>query len=123
MSIRTDRVASLLKEELGALMTREFSDPSYGFITVTDVRMTPDLRVARVSFSVFAPPAQKAKTMAMLEDEKGYIRGVVGRKLRLRFTPSLEFFLDETLDAVDRINTIIRKIHEDERKPGDGGGA
>jgi ribosome-binding factor A len=122
MSIRTDRVGSLLKEEIGALLTKEYSDPSYGFITVTDVRMTPDLRIARVYVSVFAPPARKARTMAMLEEEQGHIRGTVGRKLRLRYTPVLEFFLDETLDTVDRINTIIRKIHEDERKP-DGGEA
>ena len=52
MSIRTERVASLLKEEIGAMLVRDYNDPSYGFITVTDVRVTGDLRIAKIYFSV-----------------------------------------------------------------------
>lgn len=118
MSIRTERVASLIKQELGALVTREYSDPANGFITVTDVRMTADLRIAKVALSIFGTPDVREKTMAMLEQEKPRIRSIVGSHLRLRFTPSLQFFLDDSLDTVDRINTIIRKIHDDEGHAG-----
>ena len=114
MSIRTERVASLIKHEIGSILTRDYSDPSYGFITVTDVKMTPDLKIAKVSFSVFTSGETQAKTMKMLENEKRHIRGLVGSHLKLKFTPALQFYLDETLDQVDRINQLIKKIHTNE---------
>ena len=113
MSIRTERVASLIKEEIGAILIREYSDRSYGLTTVTDVKMTPDLKIARVYFSVFGGSEIQSKTMAMLDEEKSHIRGLVGSHLRLKFTPSLQFFLDDTLDHVDRINHLIKRIHTD----------
>jgi len=112
MSIRTERVASLIKEEIGAILIREYRDRSHGFITVTDVKMTPDLKIARVCFSVFGPAEARQKTMALLENDKPNIRRIVGSHLRMKFTPALQFFLDETMDHVDKINTIIKKIHD-----------
>ena len=120
MSIRTERVASLLKEEIGAFLTREFRDPSYGFTTVTDVRMTPDLKLAKIYFSVFGAAEVQARTMEMLQEQKSHIRGQVGSHLRLKFTPALQFFLDDTLDHVDRINTLIKKIHSEGSSKPDG---
>lgn len=121
MSIRTERVASLIKEEIGAIVIREYTDKAYGFITVTEVKVTPDLKIAKIYFSVFGTPEVQEKTMAMLEDEKPHIRGLVASHLRLRFTPSLQFFHDTTLDRVDRINHLIKKIHDDDGKtPPDG---
>jgi ribosome-binding factor A len=114
MSIRTERVASLIKHEIGSILTREYGDPSYGFITVTNVRMTPDLKIAKVSISVFGSEETRAKTMKMLENEKRHIRGLIGSHLKLKFTPALQFYLDETLDQVDRINQLIKKIHTNE---------
>ena len=119
MSIRAERVGSLIKEEIGAILIREYSSPAFGFITVTDVRMTPDLKIARVSFSVFGAPEMRAKTMKMLETEKPHIRGIVGSHLRLKFTPTLQFYLDETQEHVERINTLIREIHKEDQKPDD----
>ncbi len=116
MSIRTERVASLIKTEIGAILTREYNDPSFGFITVTDVKMTPDLRIAKVAFSIFGNEELKEKTMRMLEDEKAHIRGLVGSHLRLKFTPALQFYRDDTLDTVDRINQLIRKIHDEDQQ-------
>ncbi len=123
MSIRTERVASLLKEEIGAILIREFRDPAFGFTTVTDVRMTPDLKIAKVYFSVFGNPDVKAKAMAMLEEQKSHIRGEVGAHLRLKFTPALQFFLDDTLDHVDRINSLIKKIHSEGNDTSNGSGS
>jgi ribosome-binding factor A len=67
MSIRTERVSSLIKEEIGAILIREYTDKAYGFITVTDVKVTADLKIAKVYFSVFGDPAVQARTMAMLD--------------------------------------------------------
>ncbi len=120
MSIRTERVASLIKEEIGAILVREYNDGSWGFTTVTGVKITPDLKIARVYFSIFGTPEVRAATMAKLEEEKSHIRGLMGSHVRLKFVPSLEFYLDETLDRVDRINTLIRQIHKKEGTGPDG---
>ena len=123
MSIRTERVASLLKEEIGALLVRDYNDPAYGFITVTDVRVTGDLRIAKIMFSVMGTPEVQKKTMAMLEQERSHIRGLVGSKLRLRFVPELQFYHDTTMDRVHRINTLISEIHKQDSERGDGSGS
>jgi len=121
MSIRTERVASLIKGEIGAILSREYNDRAYGFITVTEVTVTADLKIAKIYFSVFGEAAVQEKTMAMLEGEKQHIRGLVASHLRLKFTPALQFFHDNTLDRVDRINHLIKKIHDDDGKtPVDG---
>ena len=113
MSIRTERVASLIKEEMGGLLTREYSGSGMGFTTVTDVRMTPDLKIAKVYFSILGSPDVQQKTMAFLEEEKQHIRGLIASRVRMKFTPALLFFLDDTLNQVERINTLIKKIHDD----------
>ncbi|MCC6396805.1 MAG: 30S ribosome-binding factor RbfA [Bacteroidetes bacterium] len=120
MSIRTERVASLLKEELGAVLVRDYSDPSYGFITVTDVSVTRDLRIAKVYFSIMGNPEVQKKTMAMLERERPHLRGIVGSKLRLRYVPELQFYHDTTMDRVHRINTLINEIHKQDDAKGGG---
>ncbi len=114
MSIRTERVASLIKEEVGGILGREYRDRSFGFITVTDVKMSPDLKIARVSVSVFGNGEVQERAMKMMEEEKPRIRGLLGSHLRLKYTPILHFYLDDTMERVDRINTLLRKIHEDD---------
>ncbi|MBP1647805.1 MAG: rbfA [Bacteroidetes bacterium] len=124
MSIRTERVASLIKEEIGAILIREYRDRAYGFITVTEVKVTADLKIAKIYFSIFGEPTVQERTMAMLEGEKQRIRGLVASHLHLKFTPALQFFHDNTLDHVDRINHLIRQIHDDKGKtPPDGTGS
>lgn len=115
MSIRTERVASLVKHEIGQILIRDYNDPAYGFITVTDVKMSPDLKIAKVAFSVLGPTGIREKAMRMLDEEKHHIRGLLGSHVRLKFTPALHFYLDTTLERVDRINRIINKIHDDEQ--------
>lgn len=112
MSVRAERVASLLREELGRIFTREYNDPAAGFITVTEVRLTGDLRHARVFYSVLGPPEARERVAEILAADGPRIRGVLAGRLTLRFMPALEFILDETLDRVERINTIIRRLHD-----------
>lgn len=112
MANRPDRVASLLKEELASILTREYAGQLPGFTTVTEVRISPDLRNARVYVSVFGSSEVKQQTMEALEAETPHMRSMVAGRIRIRFVPELLFVLDETLDRVDRINTIIKKIHD-----------
>ncbi len=114
MTIRTERVASLIKEEIGAMLTRELSGSGIGFTTVTDVRMTPDLKIAKIYFSVFGDATVQSKTMTLLEGEKQHMRGILASHLRMKFIPALQFYLDDTLNHVERINTLIKKIHGDD---------
>ncbi len=120
MSLRTERVASVIKEEVGMMFTREYRDPAYGLMTVTEVHMTPDLRIAKIYVSIMGSPEIKDRTMQMLEQRKPEIRSFIGSHLRLKFTPAVQFYIDETLDRVEKIDRIIKQIHKDEH-PGDAG--
>jgi ribosome-binding factor A len=113
MSIRTEKVASLVKQELSVIFQRNFGINEYGFMTVTEVRMSPDLKVAKVYVSIFGDEDRKQKSMGLLEAEKGFIRSELGHALRLKFTPSLIFYLDESLDRAMTINKILNALHKD----------
>ncbi|MBI5214664.1 MAG: 30S ribosome-binding factor RbfA [Ignavibacteriae bacterium] len=118
MSMRMERVASVIKEEIGVLFSREFNNPQYGFITVTEVHMTPDLKIAKVYVSIFGNEEVKQKTLNYLEEQKPHVRQIIGSHVRLKFTPSVQFYLDETMDRVSRIEQLIKQIHEhDNEKP------
>ncbi len=121
MSIRTERVASLIKEEIGAILIRDYNDPAFGLTTVTDVKVSGDLRIAKVYFSVLGSAELQARTMEMLEAERTHIRGIVGHHLHMRFIPELHFYHDTTLDRVDRINTLLKEIHRSEGEHEGGG--
>ncbi len=122
MSVRTEKVASIVKEELGVIFQRNFDMKDYGFITVTEVRMSPDLKNAKVYVSVFGDAGQKQKTLAMLEGQKSFVRQTLGRNIRLKFTPSIVFYLDETMDNAMNLERIFRKIHKDESPGSPSGG-
>jgi ribosome-binding factor A len=114
--MRTERVASLIKEEVGMYFTREYRDSTVGFITVTEVHMSPDLRIAKIYVSIMGNPDVKERTLAMLEHHKPEIRSFIGSRMRLKFTPSVQFYLDETLDRVEKIERLIKQIHKDDAK-------
>ena len=119
MSVRTERVASLIKELISEIMQRMFRLEEFGLMTVTEVRMSPDLRIAKVYVSVFGDAEKKKKTLALLEVEKKVIRTELGHNLRLKFTPTISFYLDESLDNAMRIEDLLHKIHKD--TPSNGG--
>jgi ribosome-binding factor A len=113
MSVRAEKVGSLIKEEISLIMQRDLSEQSKAFITVTDVRMSPDLRIAKVYVSIFGSPDVKENTLKMIEANKKEIRSLIGARVRLKFTPEIHFYLDETLDRVETINNLIKQIHNE----------
>ena len=113
MSVRTERVASLVKELLSESIQRRFRMEEVGLITVTEVRMSPDLKIAKAYISIFGKAEKKKETFALLEACKAGMRSDLGRNLNLKFTPSLSFFLDESLDQAMRIEDLLNKIHKD----------
>ncbi|MEX1138803.1 MAG: 30S ribosome-binding factor RbfA [Bacteroidota bacterium] len=116
MSVRSERVASLIKEEVSMLFQRNFSMQEYGLLTITDVQMSTDLKNARIFVSIFGDAARKEKSLALLDAQKGFIRSELGGAIRLKFTPTIVFELDETLDRAMNIERIINKIHNEDSK-------
>lgn len=110
---RADRVAVLVKHELAALFTTgEIRDPRIHFVTITDVKMTDDLKCARVFYTVLGSTAEKEETAKGLEQARGFLQRDLARNLNLRFTPQLSFELDSSLEEGMKIDGIIKKIHE-----------
>ena len=116
MSVRSEKVGSLIKEEMGRLFQRNFSMAEYGFLTVTDVVMSPDLKVAKVYVSIFGDEERKKNGFAKLEAQKPSVRSMLGHAVRLRFTPEIIFYLDDTLDRAMKLENIFHKIHENDSK-------
>lgn len=112
MSRRTDRMASLIRAELGDLILKKLKDPRIGFVTVTGVEVTPDLKLAKVYYSVLGKEKDKVQTQRALEHSSGFLQHGIAEALKLRFTPKLNFYLDESLDRGVQIDNILREIKE-----------
>ncbi len=87
----------------------DVKDPRVGFVTVTDVRTSPDLRHARVYVSVLGPPEQREETLAGLRSAHGYLQGRVAAELRLKRTPALTFAYDDTVDRAMRVDALLEE--------------
>jgi ribosome-binding factor A len=107
---RAARVGDLLKEELSDLLLRNIKDPRIGFVTITEVRVSADLRHARVYFVTHERGEEQQRSLEGLESARGYLRGELGRRLSLRYVPDLSFTVDETLDHSFRIREILKSL-------------
>src|SRR5438093_13176464 len=114
MSERLQRVSEELREILAAEIQR-LKDPRVGFVTVTEVRVTPDLRKARVFYTVLGEERDHRATRAALRSARSHLRAELGHQIRIKVTPELEFEEDEALQQGQRIEEIIARIHEDQR--------
>ena len=116
MSVRTEKVGHLIKEEVSLLMERDYRTSAMGFITITKVSMSPDLRLAKIYVSVFGDAKAKERTLFLLNQAKKDIRQFIGHNVRLRFTPEIAFFIDDTMDYVASIEQLLKKAHENDPK-------
>ena len=118
---RPRRVAEQIQRFLSERLITELRDPRLGFSTVTGVVVSPDLKSARVFVTVLDPdPAKRMASLDALNHAAGHFRHELGRELRLRYTPLLRFEEDESIERADRIERLIRTIHEDDaRESGD----
>ena len=112
MTTRQDRVSDLIKDEVSRLLLRDVRDPRIGFVTITGVSVSPDLRNARVFVSVLGEPAARDASIEALNSAAGFFRRRLFRNLGLRYPPSIEFRLDDSLDRGERIDRALRRIHE-----------
>ena len=111
MSIRTERVAGEIIKTLAGPLKTIADDLSAGFITVTEVRMSPDLQLARIYLSVFGGKVTPTEVVSYIEEqEAGRLRSHVARTLNLRYTPQLRFYVDDSLDRAQRIHDLIDRV-------------
>jgi ribosome-binding factor A len=106
---RMRRVDEAMREVLSDAITSEVKDPRVGFVTVTAVETSPDLRHARVYVSVLGDGPVRKRSMAGLQSAHGYLQKRVARELRLKNTPTLDFLYDESLDRGMRIAEILEE--------------
>ena len=112
---RPDRVGDQIRQELSEILSRgEVHDPGIGFITLTRVQVTADLQLARVFYTSLGDPAARKETARALTRATGFFRRQIGARLQLRRVPELEFRFDESIAHQDRIEQILRDIHEED---------
>jgi ribosome-binding factor A len=117
-STRPARVGDQIRVEIADLLSREVHDPGIGFLTVTGVTLTPDLQQARVHYTVLGDEKARRESRRALQRAAPFLRRQLGRRLRLRRVPELQFFFDESIERQDRIERILQELHA-EQPPGD----
>jgi ribosome-binding factor A len=110
--VRERKLADRIREIVAEMLERRIKDPRLGFVTVTDAKLTGDLRDATVYYTVYGSDEEKGATAAALESAKGIIRNEVGRQTRVRHTPSLTFVLDEIPDQARQIDELIVRARQ-----------
>jgi ribosome-binding factor A len=109
---RPDKVSHAIKKEVSLIIHDELKDPRLGFVTITDVEMTPDLREARIYFSVLGKEEEHKNTKEALDSALGFIRRLIGQRIKLRFVPEISFREDRSSEYGARIEEILNQIKE-----------
>lgn len=117
MAYRKDKLSQLIKEEVSWIFLHKLNDPSFGLITVTNVRMSPDLKIAKIYISVFEKE-NRQMVLHRIKEAKGSIRAELAHKIKVKFIPELDFYIDDTTDYVEKIEDLFKKIHKDDDKNG-----
>ena len=118
---RPDRVGDQIRQELSELLSRGIvHDPGIGFITLTRVKVSPDLQLARVYYTSMGDPKARRETEKALQRATPFFKRHVGSRLQLRRVPELEFRFDESIAHQDRIEQILRDLHEQDAQRAGG---
>jgi ribosome-binding factor A len=112
--LRPERVQEALRQEISRVALEEIKDPRVGFLTITRVELTKDLRYAKVYFSVLGGAKEKALALKGLNSAKGYIKGVVADRIKLRLVPEISFRIDESIEHTEEIYNMFKKIKKTE---------
>lgn len=112
--LRARKIQEFIKQEVSNIVLRELKDPRLGFVTVTDAKITGDLREATVYVSLFGNDKAKQDTLKALASANGYIRTEVGKRLGIRYSPTIAFKEDTSLDYGMKIDKILRDIETKE---------
>lgn len=112
--LRVRKVEEFIKQEVGNMLLKDLKDPRLGFVTVTGVHVTGDLREATIYVSLFGDENSKKESLLVLDKSKGFIRKELGKRLKVYYTPMIHFKEDTSLDYGMHIDGILKKIHREE---------
>jgi ribosome-binding factor A len=107
---RSERISDQIKSEVADILLRKIKDPRIGFVTVTAVEMTDDLRYAKIFVSILEDAPQQKKTLKGLSSASGFFRSELGKRLRLKFLPQLSFHLDESIQKAAHVLQLLEEI-------------
>ncbi|HLD69954.1 MAG TPA: 30S ribosome-binding factor RbfA [Candidatus Omnitrophota bacterium] len=113
---RMQRVNEQVKREIGMIIQRELSDPRLGFVTITGAQVSPDLKYAKIFFSVLGGTKELENAKNGLNSAKSMIRRILGANLTIRYTPELEFLYDDSIQKSDRINQTLEELNNESGK-------
>ncbi|OIP33911.1 MAG: ribosome-binding factor A [Deltaproteobacteria bacterium CG2_30_66_27] len=117
---RPARVGEKIREELSLLLMRKVNDPGLAPVTVTEVSVTKDLRIAHVNYSALVAPEERPAVAKALRRSSGFLRRELGHLLGLRYAPELQFHYDDSFDRGARIEAILRDIPGGKEGPDEG---
>lgn len=120
MSKRLSRVEEATKEVLSEVIQREVKDPRIGFVTISRVDVSPDLRHARVHYSVLGTDEEIKSTIEGLESSKGYMRSALGRHLRIKYLPEIDLVREDVSGDALRLSRLFKQVEEDMEEKEDG---
>jgi ribosome-binding factor A len=109
--LRIEKVQELMKQEISQIILQELKDPRIGFVTVTKVEMTGDLREAKIFVSIMGKDDALKDTLEGLQSSLGFIRREIGKRIRLRFTPEISFALDNSLAYSSHIQELLMSLN------------
>jgi ribosome-binding factor A len=112
MSIRVSKIENFIKEEMSLIFLHKIQDPKIGLLTITNVKVSPDLKHAKIYVSIY-DKEKRQSVLEKLNELKGLLRSELAVKVHFRTVPELHFFIDDTLDYVEKMEGIFKKIHED----------
>lgn len=112
MSLRAERVASVIKRALAGPVAELANTKNYGLATVTSVKMSPDLQISKIYISLYGKQSPAA-FIKLLESKSSELKSVIAKKVRLRRTPELRFFIDDTLDQMEHIQDLLDSVKKD----------
>ena len=118
---RAERVADLIHKEISEMLVRSIKDPRIGFVTITRVTVSEDIRLAKVYFSMMGSEAERERSMSGLNSARGYVRKELGRRMRLKHTPDITFHFDPSIEYAIHIAEVIQQLHleKEENENGD----
>lgn len=112
---RRKRVGVLIREEIAKLLLRKVRDPRVNRVTITEVDVSPDLRMARVFYSVMGPEEERSRAAQGLKSAGGFIKRELASRLNLKFMPEVVFMLDTSLEKLERMERVFRELEQERR--------
>src|SRR3989337_3291296 len=107
---RVERSGDQIRSEISDMIVRRLNDPRIGFVTITAVEVSEDLRHAKVFVSVYGDEKAKIQTMEGLKSASGFIRGEIGHRVRIKFTPEITFIMDTSMEKAEHIISILEGL-------------